>query len=381
MPNNPKLCISTIDFGSGGTERVISTLLPELVNDFEVTLVLFYNQIHYPIHKDVNLVILIPDRNGSTSTFTKLKDFVVLLFKYKSYIKHNHIDISLTLLPEPNIINSVVAMTNKKVKTIISERCYPSITYSNFSLKIAKVLFPFFYNKNYKLFSNSVHINEDLKDNFGVKLPMSVIYNPVEMDYNITKTTSEVAEKPFKIINVGSMVWRKNQKLIIEALHVLDKNDFHLTYLGVGHLLDDLKHQASQYELENSITYKGSVKNVKDYLVENDCFVLSSTTEGFPNVLIEALSVGLPSISTNCLSGPLELLNDNEPVTINNGDFYLAKYGILVNVDDSKGLANAIKYFKDHPEERKRYSQLGLQRAKDFDLKTIYAQVKELLLN
>jgi N-acetylgalactosamine-N,N'-diacetylbacillosaminyl-diphospho-undecaprenol 4-alpha-N-acetylgalactosaminyltransferase len=381
MTINPKLCISTIDFGSGGTERVISTLLPELVNDFEVTLVLFYNQIHYPIHKDVNLVILIPDRNGSTSTFTKLKDFVVLLFKYKSYIKHNHIDISLTLLPEPNIINSVVAMTNKKVKTIISERCYPSITYSNFSLKIAKVLFPFFYNKNYKLFSNSVHINEDLKDNFGVKLPMSVIYNPVEMDYNITKTTSEVAEKPFKIINVGSMVWRKNQKLIIEALHVLDKNDFHLTYLGVGHLLDDLKHQASQYELENSITYKGSVKNVKDYLVENDCFVLSSTTEGFPNVLIEALSVGLPSISTNCLSGPLELLNDNEPVVIENGDFYLAKYGILVNVDDSKGLANAIKYFKDHPEERKRYSQLGLQRAKDFDLKTIYAQVKELLLN
>lgn len=381
MPNNPKLCISTIDFGSGGTERVISTLLPELVNDFEVTLVLYYNQIHYPIHKDVKLVILIPDRKGSTSTFTKLKDFVVLLFKYKSFVKRNHIDISLTLLPEPNIINSVIAMTNKKAKTIISERCYPSITYSKLSLKIAKIVFPFFYNKNNKLFSNSVHINEDLRDNFGVTLPMSVIYNPVEMDFGQTKTNSEIPNTPFKIINVGSMVWRKNQKLIIDALHLLDKNDYHLTYLGVGHLLEDLKQQAIQYELENNITYKGSVKNVKDYLVESDCFVLSSTTEGFPNVLIEALSVGLPSISTNCLSGPLELLNDNEPVNINNGDFYLAKYGILVNVDDSKGLANAIKYFKNHPEERKRYNQLGLQRAKDFDLKTIYAQVKELLIN
>lgn len=381
MPSNPKLCISTIDFGSGGTERVISTLLPELVNDFEVTLVLYYNQIHYPIHKDVKLVILIPDRKGSTSTFSKLKDFVVLLFKYKSFVKRNHIDISLTLLPEPNIVNSVIAMTNKKVKTIISERCYPSITYSKLSLKIAKIVFPFFYNKNYKLFSNSVHINEDLKDNFGVTLPMSVIYNPVEMDFSHTKSNSEIASIPFKIINVGSMVWRKNQKLIIDALHLLDKNDYHLTYLGVGHLLDDLKQQAIKYELENNITYKGSVKNVKDYLAESDCFVLSSTTEGFPNVLIEALSVGLPSISTNCLSGPLELLNDNEPVVIENGDFYLAKYGILVNVDDSEGLANAIKYFKEHPEERKRYSQLGLQRAKDFDLKTIYAQVKELLIN
>jgi N-acetylgalactosamine-N,N'-diacetylbacillosaminyl-diphospho-undecaprenol 4-alpha-N-acetylgalactosaminyltransferase len=174
---------------------------------------------------------------------------------------------------------------------------------------------------------------------------------------------------------------RKNQKLIIDALALLPQSEYNLTFLGKGPLDDDLKMHTQNYNLQNAINFKGRVNNIKDYYLENDCFVLSSTTEGFPNALLEALSVGLPSISTNCMSGPLEMLNNNEPVTIENGDFYLAKYGILVNVDDSKGLANAIKYFKEHPEERKRYSQLGLQRAKDFDLKTIYAQVKELLIN
>lgn len=69
---------------------------------------------------------------------------------------------------------------------------------------------------------------------------------------------------------------------------------------------------------------------------------------------------GLPCISTNCLSGPLELLNENSPVNIPFGDFVKAKYGILIYPKDSKGLAKALVFLKSNPDELERYSSLSL---------------------
>jgi len=93
------------------------------------------------------------------------------------------------------------------------------------------------------------------------------------------------------------------------------------------------------------------------------------------------MSVGLPVISTNCLSGPLELLNDNEDVVIAKGEFYRAKYGLLINTEDTDALSKALDYYYKHPEERKRYSELGFTKAKEYDLPFIYNQVKDLIIS
>ncbi|GFZ85277.1 glycosyl transferase [Aquaticitalea lipolytica] len=382
--NKPKLSILTIDFGMGGTERFISLLLPELVKDFEVTLVIFYNYIHFDIPKEVNLIILKPDTKKSKSYIFKLKNFTNLFIQYKRFIKKEGIDISFSLLPIPNIINSFVAIGNKKVRTVISERCYPSLMYkgSRLQMFLAKVFFPLLYNRTNVLFSNSEYINKDLKENFGVKIPTKVIYNPITTNEN-EKIDSETIKgsKTLNIINAGTIYSAKNQKLILEAMGLSPSGEFKLTILGNGELKEDLITLSEQLNISNHLILEGKVSNVKEYLLNSDCFVLSSNTEGFPNVLLEALSVGLPSISTNCLSGPQEMLNDNEAVTIESGDFYKAKYGILVNVDDKEGLNKAMLYLKNNPEERQRYSQLGFERAKTYGLPKIYEQVKSLLNN
>src|SRR5690606_37126525 len=97
-------------------------------------------------------------------------------------IKEHKIDIAISFLAFPNFLNGMASIRFPKLKTIISERGFPSLnTTSRASHYIAKVFYPVFYNRCDKLFSNSLYINKDLKENFGVKIPMEIIYNPIEL--------------------------------------------------------------------------------------------------------------------------------------------------------------------------------------------------------
>ncbi len=379
----PNLSIVTITLSNGGAERVISVLLKKLVLDFNVTLVLFYDVVDYDIPSEVNKIVLLDKQHQSSSILVKVKDMFSLISRYSNTLKNEDIDISMSFLTLPNIINSIMSKRHKKVKTIISERCYPSLMYkyNKFSMLLVKIAFPLFYNRNDMLFSNSIHINKDLRDNFGVKLPMYVIYNPIEIDDKKKDPTTIESTEYFKIINVGTLYAPKNQKLLLETLTQLNDETVRLTLLGQGPGEKDLKDFTAKSGISKLVDFKGRVNNVKDHLLESDCFVLSSNNEGFPNVLLEAMSVGIPAISTNCMSGPLELLNENEPIEIESGEFVKAKYGLMINVGDREGLSKAIIYYKDHPEVRSHYSKMSYQRAKHYDLPNIYKQIKELIIS
>ncbi|WP_340063254.1 glycosyltransferase [Ascidiimonas aurantiaca] len=379
MSQKPRISILDISFTSGGAEKVISLLLKKLINDYDVTLVLFYNEIHFPIPDEVDTVIFCkqgPDRKFRQ----KIIDTIGFLFKYHRLLRRKRIEYAVSFLAFPNLINGIIAMFNPRTKMYVSERGFPSDnTTSKLSLKIAKIFYPLLYNRCYKLFSNSVYINQDLKENFGITIPMEVVYNPIELPKNtLVPSSIKNTEAPFKIINVGTLNTRKNQQMIIAAIAQLGTK-YELSVLGNGHLENDLKNQIITLQLEKQVFLKGRVKNVNTHLLASDCFVLSSFTEGFPNALLEAMAVGLPCISTNCLSGPLELLHDNKPLQIEKGGFFRATYGILINNDDTAGLAKALRYLCENPEERQKYSALSLERASQYQLDTIYNHFNEFI--
>lgn len=366
----------------GGAQRVISIFLPHLVKDYNVSLVLFKELIDFEIPDGVHVEILFPENNLKNTFFTKIKETLQASKKYNMFVRENNIDISMAFLALPNIVNGIVGKKNKELRTVISERCFPSLMYkaNKSSQFIANFVIPKYYNQNDALFSNSININEDLKQNFKVEIPMSVIYNPIGIDENKRILPESIEEKPIlNFISVGSIYQAKNQKMIVSAMSHLKKVNYHYTQAGAGVLENDLKSYTNNLGLNEQTTFLGNVTNVKDYLLKNDCFVLSSNTEGFPNVVLEALASGLPVISTNCKTGPLELLNGNEPVEIKDGDFVKCKYGLMVNVDDDIGLAKALEYFKDNTEARQHYSEVGFERAKQNDIPNIYVQVKHLL--
>lgn len=383
MPPNDKqnLSILSINLGSGGAQKVISLLLKDLRKDYNVTLVLFHNTIHFPIPPEVNVVFL-SEKDSERPFYLKVIDSIRFIFKYNRILKSEKINISISFLAFPNLINGIISSFNKSLKTIISERGFPSdnVT-SKLSLYISKIFYPIFYNRCDKLFSNSIHINNDLKDNFGIKIPMEVIYNPIEIpEKTIIPTALYKENQPLEIITAGTLNTRKNQIMIIKALKEIENND-KLVILGDGHLKVFLTNEISKLQLEKQVFLKGEVKNVNEYLLESDCFVLSSFTEGFPNALLEAMAIGLPCISTNCLSGPLELLNENSYVNIESGDFFIGKFGLLVNNNDHVGLSKALDYYRGNPDIRVKFSALSLERAKDYHLDSIYKKFNQFLIN
>ncbi|MBU2930121.1 glycosyltransferase [Winogradskyella psychrotolerans] len=381
-PNSKQnISILCISLGSGGAEKVISLLLKKLVHNYNVYLVIFYDEVHFPIPEDVNVIVL-SNKGPDRPFYLKIIDAYKFIIKYYRLVKTEHIAISVSFLAFPNLINGIISTFNKKVKTIISERGFPSDNVSSkLSLYISKLFYPIFYNRCDKLFSNSVHINRDLKDNFGVDIPMEVIYNPIETPKSLIDSEKlNTSVDTLKVITAGSLIKRKNQIMVIRAINESAFN-YNFSILGSGDLKDYLQNEINKFQLEGSIALIGKVKNVNDYLVDSQCFVLSSFTEGFPNALIEAMAMGLPSISTNCLSGPLELLNENNEVNINNGEFFIAKYGLLVNNDDDIGLSKALDYFHNNPKQREKFSKLSLQRSKDYELKSIYKKFNFFIQN
>lgn len=363
-----KISVFAVNLSSGGAEKVISLLLTKLISDYEVHLILLNNNIHFSIPKEVKLHILTNQKKGFIN---KIFGFFIALINFNSVLKQNEIDTSISFLTRPNLINGLSKFFNPHIKIILSERCYPSIAYKSNVLRywLYKLLFPIIYNKADKLFSNSLYINNDLKENFGIKIPMEVIYNPI--DINNCTLTKKLDEN--NLIYVGKLENIKNPFLLLESIKICSNQDLKTVIVGGGSLKAEMVKYVDS-EITSNVKFIGVVNNVNEYLANSSVFVLTSNSEGFPNVILEAMACGLPIISTNCISGPLEILNNNESLTITKGDFKIAKYGLLVNIKDNIGMSKAITYLNNNITLKKEFSEKSVLRAKDYSLENIYSK-------
>ncbi|URR35481.1 glycosyltransferase [Thermosynechococcus sp. HN-54] len=199
---------------------------------------------------------------------------------------------------------------------------------------------------------------------------ITVIYNSRRTFPEPTESELEQIEQLWntprghRIVTVGTLKEQKNHALLLQAFAQLPFVNHRLMLVGTGHLEDNLKALAHQLGIADRVVFAGFYQNPAAFYKTADLFVLSSDYEGLPSVLIEALSYGLPVVSTDCPSGPREILIDG-------------KYGRLVPVGNSSALAQAITETLMNPPE----PEFPKQRAADFSAEKIAQQYLDLMFS
>jgi len=113
------------------------------------------------------------------------------------------------------------------------------------------------------------------------------------------------------IISIGRLHNQKGYKFLLNAFSkIANKIPHNLIILGEGSLLNDLSIQVKELNLEKRVLFPGFVQNPYPLLKGAQLFVLSSLYEGMPNVLLEAIALGVPVVSSDCPSGPKEILGE-----------------------------------------------------------------------
>lgn len=173
---------------------------------------------------------------------------------------------------------------------------------------------------------------------------VTTILNPLEVD-KLAEMSASPAGHPWLddpeapvIIGVGRLVPVKDFETLIRAFAlVVDKQEARLVILGEGEELPRLESLVASLGLEEVVSFPGFVSNVPAYLGKASVFVLSSLSEGLPGVLLEALACNTQVVSTDCETGPREILEDG-------------KWGRLVAVGDHEAMAEAIRQTLSRPE-------------------------------
>jgi glycosyltransferase involved in cell wall biosynthesis len=352
-----KICFVLPKLSGGGAERV----LINLANYFSskkmlIDLVVIDKTGVYAnnIIGRVNLINL--NKNRALSA----------LFPLIKYLKQNKPDAVLTTMPHISLV-VIVARILSGIKTnlVIRQPNYLSLNsgqkwWKNHYIKLVCFLF----NRANKVIGISQGVCDDLS-NLGVK-ECQTIYNPAAFPgiFELSKQKVDFNFEKKTFIAAGRLVKQKNFSLLIDAFNrVKQELDCQLIILGDGELRGDLEKQIDRLQLED-VYLLGFVDNPFNFIKQADVFVLSSLWEGFGNVIVESLALGTQVVSTDCLSGPSEILDRG-------------KFGFLVEMNNSKILSHAMMKALNNPIDQ----ETLISRSKFFSIDKVAKQYKQVLLD
>ena len=226
-------------------------------------------------------------------------------------------------------------------KVIVRLNTAPQGWYHN---SIKKKIYNYIIRKADGVIVNSKNFQKEVKKRFGIN--SIFINNP--FDFKKIKKLSKIKvknyykKKDIKLITVGRLTEQKDHLTILKSMKILDekKINYKLIIIGEGYLKPFLINFIKKNNLLKKIKLIGYKKNPFPIISQSDTFILSSLYEGSPNVLIEALFLQKNVISTNCPTGPKEILKNG-------------KYGEMFGVQNYKDLAKKILYLSKKIKRRK----------------------------
>lgn len=276
---------------------------------------------------------LLPDVHCIRGTENKKYNTVRELGKTLRTVKP---DVAVSFITNANTFLSLAAV-GTKIPVIVCERSDPFLE-TNKQLVVMRQF--------YRLASGAVFQTAEAQKYYTWIKNSVVIANPIEKTE--IRVIKKFADREDTVVAVSRIdLHQKRLDLMIEAFSILAPKypQLKLKIYGDGEPEDCLiiKKMISQYGLENRVVLAGKIKNVKETIVDCKMYILTSDYEGIPNSLLEAMSIGLPVISTDCSPGGAKLLINH------------MENGILVQRGDVNAVANAMEYYMEHPSEADKF--------------------------
>lgn len=280
------------------------------------------------------------------------------------YLRQERPTVLLSAMKHANVTALIARkLSRTKVPVVVSEHNNASISLSlsrGFKSQILRALMRITYPSAKKIIAVSKGVAVDLVDLLSLDpARVTTVCNPIVNQVLLAKAEKPIDHPWFSpgappvVMGAGRLSAQKDFKTLLQAFAIVrHQRPVKLLILGEGDDRENLESMIARLGLKNDVSIPGFVDNPFQYMKHASVFVLSSRWEGFGNVLVEAMACGTPVVSTDCPSGPAEILGDG-------------KWGRLVPVGDAEALAGGILGTLEHHERspQTRAMEFGVERA------------------
>ena len=361
-----KLLIFIPHIGGGGVEKnffMLSNFLSKKINSIVVITV--NKESKKNLDKRIKIISPKSDQWKDSSIYIKYLVSIVLLVK-TLLMNRKYLILSF----QANWYSIIIAKLFN-VKIISRSNTAPEGWSNN---KFKKFLYKSILNLADEIIVNSLEFKKSLNRNFHIN--SICIYNPIDKA-NVLKKSKEILNfsffknKDLKLINIGRCTDQKNQMLILQSVKYLkNKIPLKLLIAGNGKEFAKLKSYIKDNDLKKNVRLLNFLPNPYKYINKADALILSSNYEGLPNTLLEAQCLKKIILSTNCPTGPKEILLNG-------------KAGTFFKMKDYKDLAKKICFINTNKTILKKKTLVGFKNLKRFNqennLNNYYSIIKKHL--
>ena len=350
----------------GGMQRAVSNISLALPDIFEQH-VGFFGTENPPFEYHAILHNFNIPGSLELGLFAKIKNLFLRLYRLRRFIREQRIDVVISFGEAANLLNMLSFNSAYRILSIRSAiGGYGDVNLYN---RIYRWLIRFVYPFADAIVAVSVDLKKQIEKITSGAVPvyqvpnlyrldnirsLSVVPLPAELNY-LTKS-------PF-LLNVGSLVSQKGQDLLIRAFANISNSfpDLHLVLIGRGPEKDKYVAEARHLGVSDRVVIIDFDSNPFRYMRLATVFVLPSLTEGFPNVLVEAMACRCPVVAFDCPTGPREILGHSE-------------YGELVEIMTVDALADRLNALLSSAERLAYLKEQAIKRAAHYDANYVVEQ-------
>ena len=351
--NQKKLIIFMPSIDGGGVEKnlfIISDFLSNKIKD--LTVITFDDRFKGKFNKKIKVLNIINKPKKKYKKYYKyLRCLLLLLIEIKKQK-------CLVFAFQANIYCCILSLIFN-FKLIIRSNSSPSGWNKNF---FKNLVFKFLFKVPKKIIVNSKDFKREIDRKFNIST--KVIYNPLNIN-EIKKLSNKKLNLSFfknskiKAINIARFTDQKDHMTLLESVLILIKKKINIKLLIIGYGINKNKMQnfVSKNKISKNIKIINFQKNPYKFLKKSNLFILTSLYEGLPNVLLEAMVLKKFIISSNCPTGPGEILKKG-------------KLGMLFKTKDKKDLSNKILHFNNNIKKNNKITYRAYKSLSRFDYKS-----------